>query len=1346
MKKFMLFASALAGLFLAASCQQDNLAPEQMSNTVKFTVEAPGALFTKAEIADGTNVNEVHYAVYKTNDDETHAIGNPNEKPLAQGVVEMNNKRASVDFDLLQDQEYTVIFWAQVANAGHYTLGDLRTISVESEVLGNDETRAAFYAVYPFETYEHEDHTVTLRRPFAQLNLLTTPESLTPVQEGQTSGYAINVKESEVIVVGLSKTFSTVDGQAPVGEETFTFKMNATPEEQGQETLVVNGKAYHYVSMNYFFVPEDEKLVDIEYTVATDKGSIQHEIVAVPVKENYRTNVIGNLLTKETTFEIIVDADFDGQELVEVWDEREVSEPAQNDNNQYVISTASELAWLAAAVNGTLPAVETKATTTPAAKTFAGETFILAEDVDLQNVLWTPIGATGKFEGTFDGNGKTIKNLVVKMTDKTPAGLFANAKYVQNVKVENAVIEGHYKVGVIVGDGLCSRIENCHVAKATVVATPYKNDDANHVGGIVGYLSAENTAYVKNSSVVDSQISGYRDVAGIAGTANQAAVVTGNTVKNVTVIADQTYEYVEAKAANAAEVAGRVHAKATVADNTAEDNTVYVLVDNAARLQNALNLVPAGVTEIRLSADVQGNITVDQQEGKNVVINGDGKKFDGTILIDGNARFDGAETVVIKNVNFETAAAELNFVEMNSTDGAVRYAHNVTIDGCTFKGGENVVAAKFRQCHNIVIKNSQVLAGHSLAQLYGCTGVTIDGVEVNAGRGISFGTSTECSVSNSTFVAESYGLRAEPTGALVVENTSIEAAYPVAVRKLTEGTNYDVTLNGVTINSTKGYEVIFTAAGDENVFVKPAGTYTLTTDAEYVVFPGETVIAYETADLQAAIAAAKDGETIKLANGGYFEGLFYVNGKSLNIEAIGKATINGKLAIAASGKEINVKGVTFENSYAGSVATGHQYLDKTGKYCIGLYCASVNVEGCTFNLSDNGGINFYAVNAPERCTVVESTFNCNGFRPILSKANITVMHCTFNDQYKYALQVWGNANNGEESVIFTDNIINEPGKTSGCDDLYKSYVSVSKSYELANVDFVISNNTPGYNFVYDNHANVDITSCTLNGAAIVAEQCYSVASDIKEVAMEYKAGYTYVANAAEFTAALADTKVEKIALVGEIEGTFTVKRDVEVTSAGATATLKGRVNVANCNPTFVNVAFDRNETDSNAAWNTANGSSNCLQYRAVVMIYGSTANKVTFEQCKFYSNGGTHKSAITNTAVELVIDECYFEGRSSAIYTQANISMTNSTINYTGTNNVVLSINGVGEAGGKVIFKNNKVTGDNIFALGQFLSTTGFGNGKYYFDVQGNDEKFDNIFFNTSKVTNKEFAAGSLTF
>ena len=322
MKKILLFASALAGLFLAGSCQRENLEPA--GNTVTFTVEAPGAIATKA-IADGKNVNEVHYAVYKTDSGVDYSIDDSGtiDGPLAQGFVPMENKRASINFDLLQDQKYTVIFWAQVAGAGHYNLGDLRTIEVQKVVNGNDETRAAFYARYDFSTYEHRDHEVTLKRPFAQLNLLTTAKSLTPEQTGQAQGYTIDVKKSEVSVIGLSNTFNTLTGLAPAGEETFQFKMAATPEEQGQETLEVNGKAYHYVSMNYFFVPEDEKLVDIKYIVSTDKGDIQNEIVSVPVKENYRTNVIGNLLTKESTFEIIVDADF--------------NEPAQSAN--YVTTT-----------------------------------------------------------------------------------------------------------------------------------------------------------------------------------------------------------------------------------------------------------------------------------------------------------------------------------------------------------------------------------------------------------------------------------------------------------------------------------------------------------------------------------------------------------------------------------------------------------------------------------------------------------------------------------------------------------------------------------------------------------------------------------------------------------------------------------------------------------------------------------------------------------------------------------------------------------------------------------------------------------------------------------------------
>ena len=404
MKKLMLFASALAGLFLAASCQQENLEPVR-SNTVTITVEAPGAINTKA-IADGTNVNEVHYAVYKTNSGEDYSIDDSGaiDGPLAQGVVEMINNRASIDFDLLRDQNFTVIFWAQVAGADHYTLGDLRTITIDNAVVdGNDETRAAFFARYDFSTYEHQDHTVTLRRPFAQLNLLTTLESLTPVQQGQTTGYTIDVQTSEVKVIGLGRAFNTLTGVAPAADETLLYEMAATPAKQGQATLTVGAKDYHYVSMNYLFVPEEEKLVNIEYSIVTDKGSIEHEIVAVPVKENYRTNIIGNLFTKETKFEIIVDAEFETPEHVigDDW--------TQTGEYKYVVNegaSAATLADILAHADAQAKAAATKA---------AGPEVIITLNGDVEWETGAGIGSTPLLPEdspisavVINGNGKTF--------------------------------------------------------------------------------------------------------------------------------------------------------------------------------------------------------------------------------------------------------------------------------------------------------------------------------------------------------------------------------------------------------------------------------------------------------------------------------------------------------------------------------------------------------------------------------------------------------------------------------------------------------------------------------------------------------------------------------------------------------------------------------------------------------------------------------------------------------------------------------------------------------------------------------------------------------------------------
>ena len=311
MKKIMLFASALAGLFLAASCQRENLEPQQMAGAVKFTVEAPGAIATKT-IADGQNVDVVHYAVYKTNSDETHAIEVPTERPLAQGFVEMSGKKANINFNLLQDQKYTVIFWAQVSQDDetgqndYYELGDLRAISMkkdaENNIIGNEEARAAFFAWYSFETYEHKDHVVTFKRPFAQLNLCTLNTS---------TAYVVDMVESEVIVENVPTVFNVVNGVEDVNSyATVTFDMAAVPSDPA--TITVNNKTYQYAGMNYMFAGDN---ITLEYNIKTSlngqsEAVVNNIISDVPLKENYRTNIVGNLLTSKIDYEIIVDANF----------------------------------------------------------------------------------------------------------------------------------------------------------------------------------------------------------------------------------------------------------------------------------------------------------------------------------------------------------------------------------------------------------------------------------------------------------------------------------------------------------------------------------------------------------------------------------------------------------------------------------------------------------------------------------------------------------------------------------------------------------------------------------------------------------------------------------------------------------------------------------------------------------------------------------------------------------------------------------------------------------------------------------------------------------------------------
>ena len=345
MKKILLFASALAGLFLAASCQQENLEPVG-GNTVTYTVQVPGAISTKVigeKPADIARVNELVYAVYRT--EATSATDyTKTETKLFQKTATVTNGVATVEFELVNNQNFRVLFWAHVNTQeapSVYTTTDLKNVTLNQSLTANVENYAAFAGSdFIVSGQNINGRTVKLVRPIAQLNIATSPGSLDI--EGQTT---VKMTTTGVTVKGLSTSYNVAEALAgEVATTPFTYAP-ALVSGLSEQKLSVNGTDYDYVGMNYVgFAEPSGNNVEVSYTINTENvGTITNTIKNVPVKANYRTNIIGNLITSMSDYTITLDAEWkdpDGGNMEVVLDGL-----VKNINGDYEVATAKGLAY-----------------------------------------------------------------------------------------------------------------------------------------------------------------------------------------------------------------------------------------------------------------------------------------------------------------------------------------------------------------------------------------------------------------------------------------------------------------------------------------------------------------------------------------------------------------------------------------------------------------------------------------------------------------------------------------------------------------------------------------------------------------------------------------------------------------------------------------------------------------------------------------------------------------------------------------------------------------------------------------------------------------------------------------
>lgn len=286
-------------------------------------------------------------------------------------------------------------------------------------------------------------------------------------------------------------------------------------------------------------------------------------------------------------------------------------------------------------------------------------------------------------------------------------------------------------------------------------------------------------------------------------------------------------------------------------DYVVDENTTHdVTVNTAAELQAAIDAA-TGRTNIIFGQDITAASTINvlqKQAAKDLIIDGSGYKFDGKILVNGNARAAGKETLTFKDIHFYTeSTTEFTFIDAPSkVNNKYNYSHNVTIVGCTFEFGGNgavteIGSASFTGTYNLVMADCEAINMHSLLQVQSCDNtVKVRNVTVTEGKnGISFGNTAYPTIVNANIKTREYGVRADGNasrGNLVIENSTIDAKQPVIVRKVTTD-GYSVALNNTTLITEALYSVVFTSGSDDAAYVAPTKAFSITGAEGYNVFP-----------------------------------------------------------------------------------------------------------------------------------------------------------------------------------------------------------------------------------------------------------------------------------------------------------------------------------------------------------------------------------------------------------------------------------------------------------------------------------------------------------------------------
>ena len=597
------------------------------------------------------------------------------------------------------------------------------------------------------------------------------------------------------------------------------------------------------------------------------------------------------------------------------------------EEDPYLIRNLTELEYFKASVN-------------------VGETIYNAPDVwvalganiDMEGTTWREgigDGHEWSFDGNFNGNNYTIKNLTVEPyadANKYLCGGFFGYIYggvtIKNLVIENATIncetEGH-NVGVLVGfannNGGKANISNVTIKGNIKVDAP----NAYGVGAIVGYSYRE-MGTITNCTVNandDSYIKGYSFVGGITGYSYNNAIISKCLVKNINVTATSY---------SAGGIVGIVLAGNKVSECTVEN----VTVSGQANIANVVGAIAANGIVVENCTAAEPLVGGNYSDNKPVEARINNKYYYAT-LEDALAATTGNDvTLLVPYVveAGETVVLDLNVKTVTGTPTEAKAYAVITNKG------------------NLTIMNGSIICDHKLD---GSTGYAVNTI-TNCGTLTIDGATIENKSTATNQIGYAIDNNSTSANAIVVVNSGVVKAsgsnYYDGIRQFCNSlTNENrVTINGGKVSSLWLQNPSDGTAGRNTKDVK--GSFNITGgEVEYVYTEPSTGFAASiTGGTFVKIAYNEQAEGRDLVN--YITGGAFVNDPSAflaeNYSAIYDDGIEYYIVKLTSGSQTRefTQGWNWFSSYINlSTSTGLEKLETA------LGTSGVQIKGQTNNQS-----------------------------------------------------------------------------------------------------------------------------------------------------------------------------------------------------------------------------------------------------------------------------------------------------------------------------------------------------------------------------------------------------------